>query len=322
MPSRVFVTGCALFGLMLALPGAAAAQPADPDEGARTGVYWRNRPSIQLGKHVRVDLRLRLQFDERRFDPDIGEDEFDFRVRRWGIHGEIANHIEFQIERDFPRDGRWRDVFVNWRTFRQFEVMAGRFKVPFGHEELIGITDVDFAFRSLASTTVPPARDKGVMVLGRFLQRGFTYQVGVFKADGDNGRLQEPQFVLSAEIPGLGPSMAARVTATPLRPLAETFANLRVGFAYGVADVPEGLNSMRGETAYGTEEFFEPVYVKGRRTRVGTEVHYTSGPVGLTAEWMQAREQRRNQGLGDVDLSDVVTTGWYASATWLVTGED
>jgi phosphate-selective porin len=46
------------------------------------------------------------------------------------------------------------------------------------------------------------------------------------------------------------------------------------------------------------------------------------GPVGLTAEWMQAREQRSGQGLGDIDLSDFITTGWYATATWLVTGED
>jgi phosphate-selective porin len=37
---------------------------------------------------------------------------------------------------------------------------------------------------------------------------------------------------------------------------------------------------------------------------------------------MQAREQRKNQGLGDVDLSDFITTGWYTSATWLLTGED
>ncbi len=311
----------ALCGLALVLPSNAFAQPDPKDEGPRTGVHWRNRPSIQLGL-FRLDLRLKLQLDERVFDPEIGEDDFDFRVRRWGLNGEIGDHIEFQIERDFQRLGRWRDVFVNWRTHRQFEVMGGRFKVPFGHEELIGITDVDFAFRTLVSTTIPPARDKGVMVHGRFLQRGVTYQFGVFKGDGDNGRLQEPQFVLSGEIPGVGPSIAGRVTATPLRPLAETFENLRVGFAYGAADIPEGLNSLRGETVYGTEEFFEPVYVKGRRTRVGTEVNYTPGPVGLTAEWMQAREERRDQGIGNNDLSDVVTTGWYASATWLLTGED
>lgn len=160
------------------------------------------------------------------------------------------------------------------------------------------------------------------MLHGRFLQRSLTYQVGVFQGDGDNGRLQEPQFVRSGEAQDVGPSFAGRITATPLRPLGETFEKLRLGVAYGAADVPEGLNSLRGETVYGTEEFFEPVYVKGRRSRLGTEVVYMPGPVGLSAEWMQAREERRDQGLGDVDLSDVVTTGWYASATWLVTGED
>jgi phosphate-selective porin len=322
-----------LFGVIL-LPLSAGAQPEPEkeeqkekeDDRRRTGVYWRNRPSIQLGEHVRIDLRLKLQFDYRIFDSILEQEEpqdvFDFRVRRAGINGEISDHVEFQVERDLQSFGRWRDVFVNWRTFRQFEVTAGRFKVPFGREELIGISDVDFAFRSLVSTTIPPARDKGVMVHGRFLQRGFTYEFGVFQHDGDNGRLQEPQFALSSEIPGLGPSFAGRVTATPLRPIHETFRTFRVGFAYGGVDIPEGLNSLRGETAHGTEEFFEPVYVNGRRTRMGTEVSYSPGPVGLAAEWMRAREERKGQGLGDVDLSDFITTGWYASATWFVTGED
>ena len=311
-----------VFGLFLTLPAPASAQGDQEDERERSGFRWRNRPSIQLGEHVRLDLRLKLQYDLRRFDPEIDEDERDFRVRRGGLNGEIGNHLEFQIEGDINRDGRWRDVYANWRTFRQFQVMAGRFKVPFGREELVSITDVDFAFRSLVSTTVPPARDKGVMVHGRFLQRGLTYEVGVFDDDGDNGRLQEPQFALTDNVEDIGPSFAGRVTATPLRRLGEALDTFRVGFAYGGAKVPEGLNSLRGETVYGTTDFFEPVYVKGRRTRVGTEVSYMPGPVGLNAEWMQAREERLNQGLGDVDLSDFITTGWYASATWLITGED
>jgi len=195
--------------------------------------------------------------------------------------------------------------------------------VPFGREQLIGITDVDFAYRSLVSTTVPPARDRGVMVHGRFLQRGFTYEAGVFQHDGDNGRLEEAQFVREGEQPqDMGPSFAARITGTPLRPLGDAFETLRVGGGYGFVDVPEGLNSLRGESMWGTVDFFEPVYVKGWRRRYAAEMSYTPGPVGFAAEWMQAREQRKNQGLGDIDLSDFITTGWYASATWLVTGED
>jgi phosphate-selective porin len=134
--------------------------------------------------------------------------------------------------------------------------------------------------------------------------------------------LEEEQFTVTGELPGVGPSLASRITVTPLRAAAEEFETFRVGFALGGSQTPEGLNSLRGETVYGTVDFFPPVYVKGRRTRMGVELTYTPGPFGLFAEWMQAREQRKGQGLGDVDLSDMISTGWYASATWLITGED
>ena len=318
MRARALIARGSLAIVLLTSPRLAAAQTGQEEP---EGVFrWRNRPSIQLGD-VRIDIRFKTQLDWRAFDPEVEEERFDRRSLRGGINGEIGNHFEFQIERDLDPDGEWRDVFARWRTHRQFEVSAGRFKVPFGREELTSFSDIDFAFRALVSTTVPPARDKGVMVSGRFFRRGLTYEAGVFDDDGDNGRLQEPQFSVTGNPPNIGPSFAGRVTATPLRPLSETFTNLRIGAAYGVLDVPEGLNSFRGETVYGNE-FFAPVYVKGRRTRFGTEVVYNPGPVGLAAEWMRAQEQRRGQGLDDTDLSDFRTTGWYVSGTWLLTGED
>lgn len=316
-PGSVVGTLLALV-IISATPAVAQDQPSD--EGS-SWLRWRNRPSIQLGD-VRLDIRAKAAHDWRRFDPDLDEDNNLMRVRRGGINGEIGSHVEFQLEHDLFSGGDWRDAFVNWRTYRQFEITAGRFKVPFGFEQNISITSIDYVARTLTSSTIPPARDRGVMVHGRFLQRGLTYEIGVFEDDGENGRLEEEQFTVTGEIPGVGPSLAARVTATPLRPLAETFERLRVGFAFGGADIPEGLNSLRGRSLYGTADFFEPVYVKGRRTRMGVELVYTPGPVGLFAEWMQAREQRKNQGLDDVDLSDLITTGWYVSGTWLVTGED
>jgi phosphate-selective porin OprO/OprP len=341
MRSRPRFAALALAGL-LTLPAAArgqdAAQPkpdsqSTPKDGPEYGYRWRNRPTFRFGD-VRLDVRFKMQLDWRTFDPEIGEDRFDRRQLRGGINGEIGDHFEFQLEHDLygkfedgsnaerAFGGGWKDVFVTWRTFRQAQVTVGRFKVPFGREELISFSDTDFAYRALVSTTIPPARDKGVMVAGRFLRRGLTYEVGVFDDDGDNGRLTEPQFAVGGAPEDIGPSFAGRVTALPLRHFGEALATLRLGFAYGLADIPEGLNSFRGQTVYGTEDFFEPVYVNGRRQRVGLEASYTPGPVGFAAEWMQAREDRDRQGLGDVDLSDFVTTGWYANATWLVTGED
>ena len=309
-----------MLGLVWLVAAPVRAQDAPQDDDT-SGFHWRNRPSFQIGD-VRLDVRFKLAHDWRQFDPEIDADDTRWRLRRGGLNGEIGRHIEFQIERDFYSDGDWRDVFVNWQTFRQAEVIAGRFKVPFGREQLVSSSSVDFAERALVSNTIPPGRDTGVMLHGRFLRRGFTYEIGVWDDDGDNGVLQEPQFSLSGNLEGVGPSFAGRVTGTPLRSLAETFDTFRVGFAYGGTELPEGLNSLRGSSIYGTVDFFEPVYVKGRRTRMGVELSYTPGPVSITAEWMQAREQRKGQGLGDVDLSDFISTGWYTAASWLLTGED
>ncbi len=72
--------------------------------------------------------------------------------------------------------------------------MVGHFKVPFGREQLISSTDIDFAFRTLASEHDPAGagnRRDGARPLPA---ARLTYEVGVFDGDGDNGRLQEAQF--------------------------------------------------------------------------------------------------------------------------------
>lgn len=121
--------------MALALPGNAMAQGASS--------------KVQIGD-IRFELRLELAYDLRAFDPVIHEDRDAWRLRRGGINGEIGNHLEFQIERDLDDTGRWRDVYVSWRTFRQSSVSAGRYKAPFG--------------------------------------RGLTYEFGVFDDDGDKAR--------------------------------------------------------------------------------------------------------------------------------------
>ena len=161
------------------------------------------------------------------------------------------------------------------------------------------------------------------MVYGEISGNDLTYEFGVFDDDGDNGELKEPQFAEpGADLEGVGPSYAGRITANLLKPLpvADNLKSMRFGIAYTTAEVPEGLNSLRGQSVYGTEDFFEPVYVNGRRRRLGAQFDWTPGPTGFKAEWMQSREERIGQSNRNQDLSDFIGTGWYASATWFVTG--
>ena len=316
---KTYVSAALVIVLASALPALAQ---------KKRGLVWDHRPSIVFGKNVKIDIRAKLQLDWRRFDPELKkEDPFDFRTMRVGIKGDLTKYFDFEIERGIENDGElgdWKDVFLNWSAMDEFAVKAGRFKMPFGLEQNTGATDVDFAYRSLASQIISPGRDRGVMVYGELSGNDLTYEFGVFDDDGDNGELQEPQFVeAGADLEGVGPSYAGRITANLLKPLpvADKLKSMRFGVAYTTAQIPEGLNSLRGQSVYGTADFFEPVYIKGRRQRLGAQFEWTPGPTGFKAEWMQSREQRIGQSNRNQDLSDFVATGWYGSATWFVTGE-
>lgn len=323
-----------LLSALVLLAGATSAAAQDKPLDAvkeqaaqgKRGFVWDDRPKIVFGEDITLGIRAKLQLDWRRFDPEIDEDTYDFRTARVGVKGDLTRHFDYEVEREIDKDGdfgEWKDVYVNWTTFDVIRVKGGRFKMPFGLEQNTGATDVDFAYRSLASSTIAPGRDRGVVVYGEIGYLG--YEAGMFDDDGDNGELKEPQFVEAGEdLKGVGHSFAGRLTVDLFRllPVPDKLKGVNFGFAYTTADVPEGLNSLRGQSVWGTEDYFEPVYVKGRRQRVGGQFDWTPGPAGFKAEWMQSREERTGQSNRNEDLSDFLGTGWYVSGTWFVTGED
>lgn len=315
---------------------AAFALTAERAAAQDRGFVWNERPSIVFGEDVNIDLRGRVLLDWRHFDPELEDETFAVRTIRLGLKGDLTSHFDWEIEREIDeiqeegelepkwRFGDWKDAFVNWTSFDAFRVKAGRFKMPFGLEQNTGVSDLDFAYRSGGSTKIAPGRDTGVMAYGELLSGSLSYEAGVFDDDGDNGELEAERFVRQGEeLEGIGPSLAVRIVGEPFRrlPVHDRLKGAEFGIAYTHADVPEGLNSLQGEEVWGYN-FFERVYVQGRRQRLGLQFDWSPGPTGFKAEWMQSREQRLGQSNRDEDLSDFIGTAWYTSATWLVTGED
>ena len=125
--------------------GTAAAQST-----AKRGFVWDDRPSIVFGEDVHVDLRVKMAFDWRTFDPTLDEDRYDLNVLRFGLKGELTRHFDFEIERELSDEIEWtdwKDVYLNWDTFDAASVRGGRFKMPFGLEQNFGRTDLDFIYR-------------------------------------------------------------------------------------------------------------------------------------------------------------------------------
>jgi phosphate-selective porin OprO/OprP len=300
--------------IMATAPARAQDAPSKPG----TRVDWNPRPSLRVGDVARIDFRLKLQFDFRAFSPDqdATDGAFQLHRRRAAIEGVLFKRVDFQIERELREGGPWRDVFANARFDNTLELQAGKFKIPFGLEETTGSTDLDFLYRTVGTNALTPARDIGGMAHGR-LGRLFEYEAGAFTHDGEAAIVEE--FLLPGETePQAGHALAARAVATPWgrgggsRP--------RLGLAVTSSSVPEGLNSTSGRSVFGSR-FFPRVYVRGRRTRLGAQAEWNPRSFGFRSEYIRVSEQRREQGLGNVDLSPFIGRSWYASATWMVAGK-
>jgi len=294
---------------------------------------FTDRPSLRYGDLFRLDVRLLLQGDGRRpggIESEESGDTFTLTRRRLGIQGTFFRIVEYEIERELKPGGPWRDVFVNVRAAPFCEVQAGKFKVPFGREELDSPRDRSFVFRSLVMSEVAPQRARGAMLHGRLLGRRIRYEAGLFDGDGDNSpAIETPPYPLTDDAAaGAGRSVAGRVIAVPFgnRPGRHPLRTLEVGAALVSSTLTAGMNHFRGTTALGTRFFPRSLYVNGNRSRLGAEFAWTPGPFSLQAEYVRAEEQRLGMGVGDEtrldnDLPPLITEGWYVAATWVATGE-
>jgi phosphate-selective porin len=273
------------------------------------------RPTLHLGSVAEITLRGRVETTSRRPDADEGLDAtgMRWRTRRLQVEGTVFTRIEFELSREFgDTDEPERDAFVNLRVSRPFEVQAGRFKVPFGRDALTGGANLDFVYRSLLGRQISPGRDVGVMAHGR-LGRVVAYEGGYFRRDGDNGRTAGAQ--------GGHDALATRVVLSPFA--ARNNSPLET-LEIGAALVSSGLDDvlgLRGRTVFGEGEFFDRVFVNGRRLRRGIEGGWASGPVSVSGEYVTVSDERLGMGLTGEALPSVHAAGWYLAGTWTLTGE-
>ena len=297
-----------------------AAKAPKPPKDDKPEFRFEDRPSLHIAKGTHIDFKARLQQDVTRSDAttaDAGEFEtVDLGRRIIGVEGEIANALEFQIERSLTGSDPWRDVYAEFKYFPVARVRGGKFKLPFSLDENTSARNRDFIYRSLAATHLAPGRDIGVMVRGVVSKKRIEYEAGVFQHDGRNARTRNPEKVFG------GQTLAGRVTYHALRNTKDKIGDLTIGAAFTQGDVPEGISGLRGQTVF-EQNFFSgsDYFVKGRRRRTGIEFQFRPGPASIKAEWMRAATERLGQSVEDTDLSPIVGQGWYVSGSYALTGE-
>jgi phosphate-selective porin OprO and OprP len=288
-----------------------------PETAAETKFVWREYPSIRSGR-FRIDFRARFAAQRRWSDSlsdDVDDERFDIARRRIGVAGSFGDVLDFQVEREIDNDVPWRDVYVDVRPKRELGVQVGKFKMPFSLDENTSATNLDFAYRSMAASTLSPGRDRGVMVHGRLGGRLIGYEGGVFLHDGNNALPNDPDEVQGDR------TTALRLTIEPISNRKSRDDDLRFAVAWTGSDVPEGMTAINGETPLHAHFFPSNLWVRGARRRIGGELQWRPGPFSLKAEYIRMTQQRLGQSVTDGDLPDAISDGWYVSGTWAITGE-
>lgn len=314
-------------------PDEAVDEQAAPAAGRGVRFSWKEHPSVRFGNVLRLDFQAKVQEDGQwSYAGATDLPPWELHRSRFGVQGILFKKIEFEIEREFTEEeltekdillgiapsSSWKDVNVNFTFINNAQIQIGKFKVPFGLDQLTGVTHNDFVYRSLGASYLAPARDIGGMVHGRFFRRGLNYWVGAFQHDGDNAR--------SKKIEGGGRTLAARVTGTPFRRLSSSsLGNVELGASFAISELSDDSfrpNGLRGRTVMTQDTFYDSVYVKGRRRRWGADADYTAGPASLRSEFTWVGDDRTGQGLGNENLPAARARAWYLSGTWVLTGEE
>jgi hypothetical protein len=281
-------------GLLLLVSLLAASRPAAAQD---------TEGSAQQRSAFEVAPRGYVQFDWRGY-PDwpiapgggrIEYETFEVRRARVGVDGRWRR-LSFEVAvdpQDLDDDTVLKDAYGQFRFSRTLRLRIGQFKLPGGREYMTSARTADFMERSALSSSAGAGRDVGGMLTGE-IGRQFEYEAGVFAGDG-RGRLSRA-----------GVTTAGRFTWTPV-------GDLEIGTSSSVgrtsARDSDPANGLGGRTPSGYQ-FFDQLYVQGRRQRFEVDVRFTPRAWTIAAEGLYANDQRLEQGLDFEDLPSVVAKGW------------
>jgi phosphate-selective porin OprO and OprP len=295
------------------------------EESSGEGGKQPKHPTWRPVSAVKLDFKTRVETETRPVTPpaSLEHGPLEWQDRRVGVQGTIWNRFSFELTHELGKDfeesaglsekSAWKEAYGRVRLTKAFAVDAGRFKLPFGREELEGETNRDFAYKSLAARVLSPGRDVGVMAHGRLLDRRVEYQAGYFARDGENGR--------TSQTLGGTDALAARLVLSPFRTdPTSRLAPLSIGVNVENSHLDNRLG-IRGRTVLGDGIFFDRLYMNGLRRRIGVDAGWEQGPFSVSGEYITVSEERRGMGFGGEDLPGVDARAWYVAWTWALTGE-
>lgn len=291
----------------------------------------KDAPRVSLGQNgfaftsadTNFTLKIKgvLQIDSRTFFNDnpatTGNDGFLLRRARPILEGTVFRDFDFLFLPEFGGSGSPSifDAYLNYRYRPEVQLRIGKFKTPFGLEQLQADAQLPFNERSLVTDLVPN-RDIGAQIWGDISGGVVSYAFGIFNGVGDGRNTSNVDFDDDKDF-------AARLFFQPFKNTGkDALRGLGAGIAgtYGTVTAnASGLSS--GFLSDGQQQFFaytNGVVADGKHWRLSPQGYYYFGPFGLLGEYVIS-DQEVERGAISRTLQN---TAWQVSGQWVLTGED
>jgi phosphate-selective porin len=250
-------------------------------------------------------------------------DTFIMRRARFGIQGNYGNQLDYGFSMESGSTVTIRDMYLDFKPRRYFNIMAGQYRVPFSQEELTNETNFEFVELSINSVLYPNAagafRTPGIDAHGELANGRAQYWVGVFNGQGilQSGTTNEPEVI-------------GKVRFSPWKQSTNPWLK---GFAIGGSIEHSRSKGLAGELSFSglmTDSsyiFFPQFRINGGIQRYNGFFSWVDGRWGVRGEYTQILEKRTGigsivpGGVGFNSLPGVVGKGTYGMVTYLLTGE-
>ncbi len=281
--------------------------------------------TMKIGGRIHFDSAWNSGDDELVEKVGTLKDGVEFRRARIALSGTMYKKVEFKTQYDFAGGGfkymddkekvgtfsggqaKWKDVYLGILDLPVVgNIRVGQFYEPFGLEEQTSSNYITFLERSLTSALVP-SRKAGLMFHNSQLNDRMTWALGVFKGSDDVGnRISDGEYNFTARLTGL--------------PWYEDKGRrlLHLGAAYS----RRNPNDAKVLFSDRPEVHIAPRYVDTKDITdvddmdlMGAEAALVLGPFSLQGEFIHA-------GLNTADGTDPGFSGFYAMASYFLTGEN
>ncbi|HXC51595.1 MAG TPA: porin [Candidatus Limnocylindrales bacterium] len=271
---------------------------------------------LRINGYVQADGRFFADSDIRK-----NVDQFVIRRARLDLRAKLWKRYIVRIAPDFAgSDLSLKYAYIETDFSDAFMLRVGKYKTPFGIEQLESSTALPFAERALPDNIVP-GRDIGVELFGDPTGGRLSYTIAVLNGvpDGGNGDGDVNDAV----------DIAARLFATPYAP--SPYSPLR-GAGFGIAGTwgrEQGSTSSPQLPSYktsGRTTFFSyeddgtkagTTIADGDRWRISPQASWYEGPFGLLTEYVRSSQRLSRDG----DKATVDNQAWQIRTSWILTGE-